>query len=355
MSQPHRAAVRNAGALAAAVVLGSTALSACNSQASNAADDGVVSIAFLGYAATNGYTKSSYLAAKAAAEDAGATVTFFDGKFDGATQLAQLRDVIASGKYDAVEIMPNNSQQLAPVVQQALAKGISVAAIDYVIGTDPSNVKDAGVEGITVQIADDMAEGGKVQGEKAAELCEGIDPCKVLIAMGSKASEFDVIKIEKVKNVLNDHDNIEVVSEAELAFDEAKSEEVTRDVLQAHPDLNLIVTTGDQMCFGASRAAKAARITFSAETKAGGGKIACLGWGASRQGVAEISAGRWPSSIALVPETFGAVAAQELIKAVEDPDYKPMITTQSELSPVGRIVDKQVLSDHPDFKGEWDK
>jgi ribose transport system substrate-binding protein len=68
----------------------------------------------------------------------GGSMTFFDGEFDGATQLAQLRDVIASGQYQAIEILPNNSQQLAPVVEEALKAVIAVAAIDYVIGPEPS-------------------------------------------------------------------------------------------------------------------------------------------------------------------------------------------------------------------------
>jgi ribose transport system substrate-binding protein len=350
--------MRSLYTLGAVAVLASGALTGCaaagNSGAAGAGEK-QVNIAFLGYSAANGYTKNSYEAAKKAAEKLGAKVTFFDGKFDGATQLAQARDAIASGKYQALEILPNNSQQLVPVVKDALAKGIKVAAIDYVIGADATNVNAAGVDGITVQIADNMAEGGQVQGEKAAELCAGIDPCKAMIVIGSKSSEFDVVKLAKIKEVLAKNPNIKVVSESALGFDEAKAEQTTRDVLQANPDLNLIITTGDQNCFGAERAATSAGKEFSATTAAGGGKIACLGWGASREGVQAILAGKWPSSIALVPETFGAKAAEALVKAVQDPSLPALITTQTELSPVGRIVTQKVLQEHPDFKGEWDK
>lgn len=350
------ARLRSTLALGAAAIVASSVLAGCASgSATTTGGEKKVNIAFLGYAAANGYTKSSYEAAKKAAEKQGATVTFFDGKFDGATQLAQARDAIASGKYQALQILPNNSQQLVPVVKEALAKGIKVAATDYVIGTDATNVNQPGIDGITVQIADNMAEGGKVQGETAAELCKGIDPCKAMIVIGSKSSEFDVVKLTEIKKVLANNSNIDVVSESALGWDEAKAEQTTRDVLAANPDLNLIITTGDQNCFGAERAAKAAGKEFSATTQAGGGKIACLGWGASHEGVQAILAGKWPSSIALVPETFGATAAETLIKAVRDPNTPQLITTQTALSPVGRIVTKKVLEEHPDYKGEWDK
>jgi ABC-type sugar transport system substrate-binding protein len=316
---------------------------------------GQVNIAFLGYSAANGYTKSSFEAAQKEAAKHGAKVTFFDGKFDGATQIAQARDAIASGKYQALEIMPNNSRQLVPVVKEALAKGIKVAAIDYAIGSDPAAVDTPGVDGITVQIADNMAEGGQAQGKLAVSLCKGISPCNTMLLVGSKASDFDTIKLREIKKVLSKHPNIKVVSEAEASFDEVKAERITRDVLQAHPDLNVIISTGDQHCFGAQRAADAAGKQFSATTQQGGGKIACLGWGAARESVDQILAGRWPSSIALVPGTFGAKAAEYLIKSVTNPKTPPLITTQSQLSPIGRVATMQTLKEHPDFKGEWDK
>jgi len=345
--------VAAAAATACSLVAGCGAGTAGTAGAASAA--GQVNIAFLGYSAANGYTKSSFEAAQKAAAKYGARVTFFDGKFDGATQIAQARDAIASGKYQALEIMPNNSRQLAPVVKDALAKGIKVAAIDYVIGEDPEAVGKAGVNGITVQIADNMAEGGRAQGGLAVSLCKGISPCNAMIMVGSKASDFDTVKLREIKKVISRHPNIKVVSEAEASFDEVKAERITRDVLQAHPDLNIIITTGDQHCFGAQRAAEAAGKHFSATTQQGGGKIACLGWGAARESVDQILAGRWPSSITLVPATFGAKAAEYLIKSVKNPKTPPLITTQSQLSPIGRVATRQTLEDHPSFKGEWNK
>ncbi|MFE6904499.1 sugar ABC transporter substrate-binding protein [Streptomyces sp. NPDC057717] len=316
---------------------------------------GQVNIAFLGYSASNGYTRSSFEAAQKAAAKYGAKVTFFDGKFDGATQTTQARDAIASGKYQALEILPNNSRQLVPVVKEALAKGIKVAAIDYAIGPDPAVADKPGIDGITVQIADNMAEGGQAQGKMAVNLCKGISPCNAMILVGSKASDFDVIKLKEIKKVISQHPNIKVVSEAEASFDEVKAERITRDVLQAHPDLNIIISTGDQHCFGAQRAARAAGKQFSATTQKGGGKIACLGWGAARESVDQILAGHWPSSITLVPESFGAKAAEHLIKSVRNPKTLPLITTQSQLSPIGRVATKETLEEHPEFKGEWNK
>jgi ribose transport system substrate-binding protein len=360
VSRSMYAAARYPGlAIASAALLAGSLMAGCSSSSGTAAGSSgsssgkAVNIAFLGYSAANGYTENSFKAAQSAAAKLGAKVTFFDGKFDGATQLAQARDAISSGKYQALEILPNNSVQMASVVKQALAKGMKVAAIDYLIGPDPTAVTQAGVPGITVQIADNMAANGITQGQQAAKLCQGVSPCKVEIEIGSKASTFDVIKLANIQKVLAQNSNIKVVGVAEDNFDPTKAEATTRDVLVANPDLNLVITTGDQHCVGAQRAAAAAGKTFSATTQQGGGKIACLGWGASTTGVQQILAGNWPSSIALVPESFGAKAAEALIQAVRDPSTPPLITTQAALSPIGSLATKDVLQQHPDFKGQW--
>jgi hypothetical protein len=82
----------------------------------------------------------------------------------------------------------------------------------------------------------------------------------VHISIGSKASEFDVIKLTEIQKVLAEHPNIEVVGESEDGFE-----------------------------------------------------------------------------------------------SVRNPGTPPLITTQAELSPIGRIATKETLEQHPDFLGEWDK
>jgi ribose transport system substrate-binding protein len=315
--------------------------------------DKPVNIAFLGYSANNAYTASAFKAAQAAAAKHGAKVTFFDSKFDGAAQLAQARDVVSSGRYQAMLILPNNSQQMASAAEEAIAKGVKVAAVDYVIGPNPSDVTKPGVEGISVQIGADMVGDAKLSAEKAVELCEGIDPCNVGIIIGGKANEFDALRYEQYKQILGAAPNVKVVSEAEDAWLPDQAQKVTRDMIQANPDINVLLTSNDQACVGAERAAEDAGKTFAATTKAGGGQIACLGSGTATQAVEALREGKWASSTVLLPATISATAVEQLVKAVRDPSTPPYIKKQSDLSPVGQIATPESVKESPDFVGEW--
>lgn len=365
MSQFSRALRRRgAGAIFVVTAVACLALAGCGSDAESASgtgpgsgsgSDDTVNIAYLGLASSNSYVQDVYKAAQAKAKEMGGTVTIFDGKFDGPTQVAQLRDVVASGKYQAVMILPNDPQLIVPGVQDAISKGLKVAALDYVIGPDPSAVTEPGVEGMSVQIVVDNDSAATASAETAAKACEGIDPCNVFLLRADKANQFDQVKVDAMMKVIDANPNMQVVAEGEDGFDSAKAAAITRDVLVAHPDINILMGTNDQACTGGQQAAEAAGITFSAETKAGGGAIACLGWGAARQAVTEIRDGGWLASVTHVPQTEGADAAEQLIKAVREGDgYTPFIKTHGDLSPVGQLATAETLAKAPDFTGEWD-
>jgi ribose transport system substrate-binding protein len=316
------------------------------------ANDGPVNIAFLGYSANNAYTASAFKAAQEAAARNGAKVTFFDSEFDGAAQLAQVRDVIASGRYQGMIVMPNNSQQMGPGVENALAKGIKVATIDYPVGQTPANAKTPGVEGVNVQLATDVVNGAKLSIDGAIAACKAAEPCEAAIIVGSKANQFDVLSYEEYKRVLAETPYVKIVSEAEGAWLPDQSQKVARDVLQANPDLDMFLTTNDQACVGAELAATEAGKEFSVTP--GDGKIVCIGQGSSTQGVKAIREGRWLSSTVMLPKTAATTAVDQLVKVIKEPSTPQFIKTYAELSPVGEPVTRESLEKADEqFGGEW--
>ena len=78
-------------------------------------------------------------------------------------------------------------------------------------------------------------------------------------------------------------------------------------MLQAHPDINVFSTSGDQMMLGAQQAVKDAGLT---------GKVLLIGNGTSKQGYAEIKAGTWFADYADIPYTEGQLSGQIAINAV---------------------------------------
>ena len=90
--------------------------------------------------------------------------------------------------------------------------------------------------------------------------------------------------------------NIKVVAEQEGKYLANTGRTAMQNMLQAHPDVNVAGSSGDQMTAGMEQAVKSAGLT---------GKVELIGNGASIPGVAAVRAGRWYATVANLPYTEG--------------------------------------------------
>jgi ribose transport system substrate-binding protein len=120
---------------------------------------------------------------------------------------------------------------------------------------------------------------------------------------------------------------------------------VTQNVLQAHPDLNVVVTGGDQMTLGAERAVKAAGKT---------GQVKLIGSYGSELGVRALREKRWFGDTVSLPYDEGRVAVESIVAAVRGKKLPfganagPAIIKR--LSPIGRLITQQNAKR---FKAQW--
>lgn len=331
-----------------------TASTSGGGDSSSATDDSQpVSLAYFGLASENAYTQFMYKAAQRKAEEMGASIEFFDGKFDGATQLAQIQDATTSGRFDGFLIMPNDTSGVIPAVEQAIAKEIKVAALQFPIGADPIDPAPQ-VEGVTTSVIEDVVRGAEVTAEGINAMCEGIDPCKVGILWGGRSISWEAAKQKPLKATLDP--NVQIVAEADGEFLQGPSEKAAAAFLQSNSDLDVLASpSGDQMILGGERAVEAAGIPVGLADRPDDA-IALVGYGASKAGVEKVEGEQWYQTYALVPESMGEKGTELLIEELRGKtlaeDERGIV--QTEISPVGDNITLKVLEENPDFEAQWE-
>jgi ribose transport system substrate-binding protein len=298
-----------------------------------------VRLAYFAPGTANALSAGHQKGIEASADRLGATVTTFDAKLDPREQLNQIQTATGSGKYDAFVIFPLDGNAIAPVVRQAIEKGIKVVSIFTTIGPDPNNLRPQ-VPGLSSTVATEIADAGRRLGELTIDACANRNPCKVAYLPGLANFFPERVRLDAFKRAIAGS-HVDVVAIQNGQYAAAPALKVTQDLLQAHPDLNVITTSGDQMTEGAAQAVQSAG-------KAG--SVQLIGGGASVKAVDAVGSGKWFGSSVILPETEGELGARYAIEAARGKQV-PVTVRSIERSPIGPVL---VKSNADRFRGQWD-
>ncbi|MCP4380412.1 MAG: sugar ABC transporter substrate-binding protein [Hyphomicrobiales bacterium] len=198
---------------------------------------------------TNPYYWRMGEGAKKAAEDMGIDLTFVSAKVNGDIegQIAVVEAELVK-QPDAIVLVPMNGTALIPKVMEANNLGIPVITADTRVDDGPANVETF--------VGLDEKESFKGMAEWVVEQLGGTG--KVAILEGFRGSSTAELRLEGMKEVFDAHDGIEVVASISADWDREKGLKAAEDILQAHPDVNAIVGSNDQMALGAVQAVKGA-------------------------------------------------------------------------------------------------
>lgn len=161
-------------------------------------------------------------------------------------QVAMVEQAIEK-KSDAIIISAASSAGIIPAIQKAREAGIKIVNFDTRID-DPSMV-DAYVG------ADDV-EGAYKAGKYIAEKLNGKG--KVGLITGLLAQSTGVDRKEGFLKAMSEYPGIEVVAEASGDWRSDLAADATTNMLTAHPDLDAIFASNDQMAVGMANAAASA-------------------------------------------------------------------------------------------------
>lgn len=303
-----------------------------------------VTVAFLASSSQNGYNQAVYEGIEIAATALGnVETTIFDGQFDGTLQFNQMQDVATSGEYDAIVVVPNDTVGIAAAVESAADKDIPVVTVLFPIGPDLTELEPQ-VPGIVSTVASPPAEGARKQAELVVDYCADLDPCNVVILIGQLQYPFDKVRYDAYNEVLSQHSNINVVATAQGNYDRDQSLTEMTNVIQANPDINVVLSNADQQTVGAQIALEQAGIDLST--------IYLTGGGGTIEAIQAVRDGKWAADYVNFPVSMGEAALQQAVNAVTGQPVTSVIDADT-LGPVPPFVDKEILADYPDFLGQW--
>ncbi|HEY7619789.1 MAG TPA: sugar ABC transporter substrate-binding protein [Solirubrobacteraceae bacterium] len=338
----HRARV---GAVVA-VLAGALTVAACGSSDSStstsssttkaaAANNKPVRIAYLSFAVANSYDAPMLAAAQTVAHENNATVQVFDANNDPKKQFAQLQNATSSGDFDAIIVQPIFGTGLITGVQEAITAGKKVVNMDQILGKDLSTDQPQ-VDGLSGNVVFVPTEIGTKLGKLVTQACQekSLDPCKVGYLYDIKASALDVA-IKKSFDEATSGSPVKIVAQGESFFTPALGLKATQNMMQAHPDLNLIVGS-DQGIEGAVQAL-------------GKKKVILVGYGGAAAALQGVASGAWYGDVAQLPASEGRLAAQAAIKAVRTG------AKSGGQNPVADLPDQGVVTkaNADQFTAEW--
>jgi len=302
-----------------------------------------VNLAFFPFSFDNVYIASAIDEYKTlVAENPDVTMEYFDAGFDTEVQLGQIRDATASGKFDGFIITPTDGVALIPGIEDAIAAGIEVICSESPCGPEVGTIETQ-LDGQLAFTSVNSAVDGELYAELAIEGCEGIDPCKVAFIQGFATNTNDAARLDAFNEGIADAANIEVVATVEGFFAQADAFKQAQTVLQANPDLNMFVTAGDQMTFGAQQAAEEIGLVA-------GEDILLIGGSAATESLVEICEGRWLGSTIYLPRTAAQQSLDIMVRTLGGEEGLGSVDTRDE-SPVGPSY---TLEDcESGFEGEW--
>lgn len=286
-------------------------------------------------------------AAKKWAASHDATVKVFDVGVDPQKQYAQMQDAIAGQSLDGIAFVPLNGPALAPVVKQAEKAGVPSVAANIPMTADLSG--DAPVPaGLAGQVWEPPARVGKRLAEQVTLACEGVEGrCQSAYLSPGPQFPSEAASSSALKDGLKQDPNMDFVGTLNAGLTRSSAVGTAQDLLQAHPDINVIAGS-DQLLLGAEVALKKAGRSFGT----GPGDVRLVGSTGTTEGIKQVTAGHWSSTQPSLPKTEMTAALDILDKAMRGTLAEPQdvdVTEEGDLPP---IMTKEAI-EKSGFTGEF--
>ncbi len=224
---------------------------------------------------------------------------------------------LIEAQVDVLLIDPIGSGEVLPSILKANEAGIPVLILDTRI--DSAAASERGVE-IETFVGSDNFQGGVVAGEFILEEAGG--KARVAILEGIPGHETADSRLRGFLAALRGHDGVQIVASQAANWEREQGFSVTRDLLQVHPDLNVVFACNDMMALGAVEAIKAAGKSD---------QIIVVGFDAVEEARLAIADGSMLASVAQLPSEIGRIGVETAVQILEGKDVPEEIPVQIEL------------------------
>jgi len=238
-----------ASAVAAALLAGTMSLA---QTASAQAADCKIGVAM--YTLSAPYFAAQQAAAIDEGKKQGCEVTTSDGQNDMGKQISDVEDMVAKG-VKLLILNPRDPEGLVAAANAATAAGVKVVVMDSSINTKAN---------VITQVRSSNDQNGFLVGQWLAKKMEG-KPIKIILLSGSQGNEvgrdrrLGVFKGLVEGQLVNDGKaGYEVLGQGWGNWATEDGLKAAEDLLQAHPDVNVLLAENDSMALGGLKALKAA-------------------------------------------------------------------------------------------------
>jgi ribose transport system substrate-binding protein len=207
---------------------------------------------------------------------------------DIATQMKMLQDVVTQD-VDAIILSTHDENAAAPLVKQAVDQGIPVIIVNSDIAAFPTPVNAV--------VGYGQRKGTHNLGEYAAKMVNGKANVGVLEGLpGYHSTE----RIGGFLDAFANYPDMKIIASLPTEWNVETGNKAMMDMIQAHPEINLVVCANDYIAIGAAKAAEALGRT----------DILIFGNDGDTTGLEDIAAGRWTGTQNTTPFIMGKVALQ---------------------------------------------
>jgi ribose transport system substrate-binding protein len=207
---------------------------------------------------------------------------------DIAGQMGMIQDVMTQD-VDAIILSTHDENAAAPLVKQAVDQGIAVIIVNSDIANFPTPIH--GVVGYG------QRNGTLKEGQYILDMVDGQAKVGVLEGLpGYHSTE----RIGGFLDAFAGQEGIEVVATLPTEWNVETGNKAMTDMLQAHPEIEVVVTANDYIAIGAARAAEAL----------GRDDLLIFGNDGDTTGLEDIAAGMWTATVNTTPFVMGQVVLQ---------------------------------------------
>lgn len=222
--------------------------------------------------------------------------TYFAG-FNGTTQLAQCRQAIATKRYTGFFIEAADAVGILPCVAEARQKGIPVVATDLPIGPDTATVQPQvpGQVGASFIPATSWA---RAVSNIIPQACQGLTRCNVYYLAGLSTFAIDVLGLQAAQQAVAANPNYRLIGSDQAFYTAATAKQIMLNQFTLHPEINVVIASGDQMAIGIEQAATERGL-----------RVKIVGAGAGASAIDAVRQGRWFATFNALPRTEGQIGA----------------------------------------------
>jgi ABC-type sugar transport system substrate-binding protein len=270
-------------------------------------------IAYLAECATeNAYCQTRWNGAQDAASQLGADVVRFDAAFDPAAQRNQTQTAIQRN-FDGYVLAPVADASGCATFKLLQATGKPVVNINSPMCGNP-DYTDGTVGFVGMQTQTYF----EAHVDQAFASCQG-RPCKAVAVGGFVGSDLFTRWESAIKSVAAKYPNVTLVADQPGNFDPKTALAVVQDALTRDPDVDLVISSWDDMTRGVEQAIVAAG-------RKPGSEVRIFSVGGTKYGLDKVKAGIWTETSVLLPREESYYGFLQLGRALATGDDTPGFT-----------------------------